>query len=377
MPKSAMEVQIESLPELFSEQTKQLRSSVIESLTTPEIFSIQHIIITGCGDSLFAGMAVKNAFETWTGRRTLVLDAMEAARYYPEKRIGTAPNDPLLIAISVSGKVSRVCEAVERFNAKGALTLGITKDATSPLGKTTKKIIPVQLAPMPSAPGVRSFASVILALYLIAMRIAEVTGKLTQTDIKKYRQKLTSTTDIVSHILTESTQRIKEIAVELQNAPCVEFIAAGPLESAARYGAAKMYEACGRHGIYVDTESWFHLNFFHRDRSTPMICFSGANSLSTTRMKELVYAATQLGRPLLLICEEINQNDFILEDKQKLVLPTIDDEMLSPLFHWIPTAIIAAEISDLIGESYGRGDDQPWRDLKNQKLTMNSRMIEV
>ena len=57
-----MKAQVMSLPELLREQYRDLEPKTRTVLSTPEIFSLQHVILTGCGDSWAAVMAMKYAF---------------------------------------------------------------------------------------------------------------------------------------------------------------------------------------------------------------------------------------------------------------------------------------------------------------------------
>ena len=60
---NAMRRQVYSIPELITQQYDLMEPRIREALSFQEIFSLQHIIITGCGDSMAAAMAVKQAFE--------------------------------------------------------------------------------------------------------------------------------------------------------------------------------------------------------------------------------------------------------------------------------------------------------------------------
>ena len=64
---NALTRQVLSLPELIEQQYNDLEPKARKALTTPEIFSIQRIVLTGCGDSYAASLAVKYAFEELTG----------------------------------------------------------------------------------------------------------------------------------------------------------------------------------------------------------------------------------------------------------------------------------------------------------------------
>ena len=62
MIENALIRQVLSLPELIEQQYNDLEPKARKTLTTPEIFGIQRIVLTGCGDSYAAALATKNAF---------------------------------------------------------------------------------------------------------------------------------------------------------------------------------------------------------------------------------------------------------------------------------------------------------------------------
>ena len=80
---NAMRRQVYSIPELITQQYDLMEPRIREALSFQEIFSLQHIIITGCGDSMAAAMAVKQAFEQLTKMPIEVLPAIDVARFYP------------------------------------------------------------------------------------------------------------------------------------------------------------------------------------------------------------------------------------------------------------------------------------------------------
>ena len=70
-----MSRQVESLPELIESQYEDLEPKARKVLSFQEIYNIQRIVLTGCGDSLAAAMATKHAFEMLTGIPTEVVTA--------------------------------------------------------------------------------------------------------------------------------------------------------------------------------------------------------------------------------------------------------------------------------------------------------------
>ena len=126
MMENALIRQVLSLPELIEQQYNDLEPKARKALTTPEIFGIQRIVLTGCGDSYAAALATKHAFEMLTNLPCEVVPAIELSRLYSRKQLGFAPCNPLVIAVSNSGSVVRVAEAIQAARKHGAFALGIT-----------------------------------------------------------------------------------------------------------------------------------------------------------------------------------------------------------------------------------------------------------
>ena len=124
MIENALIRQVLSLPELIEQQYNDLEPKARKALSTPEIFGIQRIVLTGCGDSYAAALATKHAFEMLTNLPCEVVPAIELSRLYSRKQLGFAPCNPLVIAVSNSGSVVRVAEAIQAARKHGAFALG-------------------------------------------------------------------------------------------------------------------------------------------------------------------------------------------------------------------------------------------------------------
>src|SRR2546422_10303055 len=73
------------------------------------------IYLAGCGDSRYAGLAVRLAFERWSGIPTQALPALEFSRYELE----LAGRGSWAICVSNSGKVARTVEAAAEARRRG------------------------------------------------------------------------------------------------------------------------------------------------------------------------------------------------------------------------------------------------------------------
>ena len=308
---NAMCRQVWSLPELLRQQYGCLEPECRKALTTPEIFSIQRIVLTGCGYSHAAAMAVRYAFEALTGIPTEVVPAIELSRYYSESQLGFAPHNPLVIAVSNSGGIARVSEAIQRAVAHGAFALGVTGNPDSPLGRCASRILPLSVPPFESAPGTRSYLVSLLALLLLAIRFGEVRGRYTMDQAMDYRADLLAQADALERALPAMDEQIKRLAGEWKDLEAFDFIGAGPDYAAAWFGQAKIYEAVGRYAMCINTEEWLHMNFFMKNVEkigTVLVCAGGSPAAS--RALELAgYAGRDMGRPLLAVTSGENRFD--------------------------------------------------------------------
>ena len=355
-----MRQQVFSLPELIEEQYEDLEPKARRVLSFEEIFNVQRIVLTGCGDSYAACMAMKYAFEMLTDIPTEVVSTIELSRFYHEKQMGVDSRNPLVIAVSNSGTGARIQEAVQRARLHGCYVLGITGIEDSPLGLNSDKILKLNIPSFASAPGTRSYEVSLIALYLLAIRFGEVRGKYTMDQAMDYRYDIKNQGKLLAEMLPEMDVQCFEIAKQWKDFPCYDFVGSGFDYATAWFGQAKILEATGKFAMHINSEEWFHLNFFARD-SKNMGTIVVANTLNPahSRNQELVHYANVLERPLVVITDG-NKSDFDNEEATYIKVPSPKYPMAMPLTQFAPICLISAYISALIGEKYGRGTEGLW-----------------
>lgn len=372
---NAMCRQVWSLPELLKQQYEDLEPKTRKVLTTPEIFSIQRIVLTGCGDSHAAAMATRNAFEALTGIPTEVVPAIELSRYYSEKQLGFAPLNPLVIAVSNSGGIARVGEAIQRAVKHGAFALGVTGKAESLLGKSVSRILPLTVPSFESAPGTRSYLVSLLSLLLLAIRFGEVRGRYTMDQAMDYRYDLLRQAEALEKALPEMDRQMKELAAKWQELEAFDFIGAGPDYAAAFFGEAKIYEACGKYAMLNNTEEWLHMNFFMRrvDKiGTVLTCDGRSPALS--RARELAgHGVDDMGRPFLVVTSDGDAFDGL--NCPVVKTPATAYAHSGVLTQFAPLCLLAGYLGEFLGEEDGRGCKGPWSFADNGAGITQSEII--
>lgn len=371
---NAIRKQVFSLPNLLRAQYEDLEPKTRKALTTQEIFSIQRIVLTGCGDSFAAAMAARYAFEMLTGIPTEVVSSLELSRLYHPKQIGFSPLNPLTIAVSNSGAVARTAEAVGRMTKHGALTLGITGDSASKLAETASKCIELNIPDFESAPGTRSYLVSVLSLLLIAIRLAEVRGACTMDEAMNIRRDMLLQADLLEEILPEMDRQVREIAEQWQMLEAFDFVGGGFDYAAAWFGHAKIMEAVGKYAMHINSEEWLHLNFFLRNsEKIGTILVANTTNPCHSRNREVLGYMKELKRPLMVVSDG-GEADFGAE-AGFVHTPATKYPINMPLTQFAPLCLLAGYLAELAGEEYGRGCKGLWSFSQDSAAVKNSEIL--
>lgn len=348
--------QVMSLPDLMSDIYPDLENQVRYILETPEIFSIKKIILTSCGDGYAACLATKRAFEQFLAIPIEVVDPLDLARLYQTKWVGETPCDPLVIALSNSGRVTRVVEAIERMKRHHVMTLAITSNSDSMLAQAADKVITTRFAPFPHCPGVRTYAVQLLALYLIAIRFGEVRLRYTMDEANLYRQELRGLLAATLSAPTEFIQKMERIALANRETNSVEWIASGADQGTAQYAVYKCYEAIGIPASSVNSETWFHINYFLKGmKQTLIVVFDSLHNPCSSRTHELIARLKQMEIPFVLVT-----NDVTLDAQYRVLLPESDCDIFMPMASFVVPAVLSSFLAKLSNEPYQRGFLDIW-----------------
>ncbi len=368
--RSPMHQQIDTLPQLLREIAKPFDKSARATFDFELCRSAKRIYLVGCGDSYHAPVGAELAFHQLAGVPAQAVSALTFSRYVAAHLPPTGPNTNLVIAVSVSGVVSRTIEALRLAQQMGARGIALTGAPDAPLGKTANKVFQTTVPPLPSelsvghVPGVRSYLASQVALYSAAIRIGEVRGHLTTAQADARRADLLGLADIMEATIRACEPVAHELVQKWTDAPEFVFVGAGPMYGVAMFSAAKMLEASGDPAMAQETEEWAHIQYFGNRADTPTILISAADH-DADRMAEVARAAQAISRRTAAVVpdgeETISQYvDFVLPIKGK-----VREALAAPVYS-IPGELIAAERAVAIGAAYfrsfGGGRTVDWGD---------------
>lgn len=371
---NALVRQVLSLPELIEQQYHDLEPKARCVLSTPEIFSIQKIVLTGCGDSYAASLATKHAFEELTHLPCEVVPAIELSRLYSRYQLGFAPYNPLVIAVSNSGSVVRVAEAIKAARKHGAFALGVTGKRDSLLGQSVDRIMDLNIPSFDAAPGTRSYMVAVMSLLLIAIRIGEVRGRYTMDTAMNMRFDMLEQSKQLAALLPSMCQQVYGLAEQWKDMEAYDFVGTGFDYAAAWFGGAKIFEALGKYAMHINSEEWLHMNFFMRnvDKIATIIVANTQNP-AMSRNRELIRFAHDLTRPLMVITD--GGKDTFDVDTNYIKVPGTKYPMNMALTQYAPICLLAGYIMDMIGEVDGRGCQGVWHIADGARCIRESEMI--
>jgi len=370
---NAMLRQVLSEPELLTEIYKDVEPQVRYVLTTPQIYSVKKVVLTSCGDGYAACLAAKRAFERFLQIPIEVVDPLSLGRYYQMKWVGESPCDPLVIAVSNSGMVTRVVEAVERMRSHNALTIAVTGNPDSPLGKAAEKHIVPKIPKFESSPGIRSYAVLQMIVYLLAIRMGEVRLKYTMDQANEYRREVREMPGLFLENAEEICARTLEVAKEFKDCTSAEMIGCGADYGTAWYGHEKMYDAAGIPAVHLDSENWFHVNYFLKDvGNTLTMVFASRENEAHSRTQELVERMNQMGRRFVLVTD-----DESLEAPYRFLTPASDNGLFMAMCGHMVPALVAGYLAAMREEPYSRGFKGIWAESEGVYNTVNSRKVSL
>lgn len=370
---NAMRRHVYSLPQLLRDQLPKAVQRTSGIFSPEEACRFSRIILTGCGDSLAAALAVRDAFSAYTGLETQALPAMEVSRSLPRSLL--EDEGLLLIPISTSGGVARTAEAALRAKEFGAFVLALTGNVGSRLSQWSCRSCPLELPPFESAPGTRNYMLSLLGLLVLALEIGTVRGSLAPEQVRFHLDCMAAQAEALEQLLPEMDEKILAAAGIWQDLEAYDLIGSGAGYGTALFAQAKVFEAVGRCAMVNNTEDWMHMNcFLRRTEQTGTLVLCAASNPAASRVSEMLrHAAGDLKRPLLFLTDD--PAAFSWSDPARTVrLPRSADRYSGILTQLAPVSLLFGYIGQMLGEEDGRGCRDHWSFCRDGNAVQNSRI---
>jgi fructoselysine-6-P-deglycase FrlB-like protein len=343
-----MRSEIDTIPSVIADQVERLRPSLRELAGETVARGIRDIVLTGCGDSYFAGRATRLAFQRSAGFGCLAVEALELARYEIRYLDGAPP--PLLVAASYSGEVGRTIEAAALADHFGWPTAALTGNPDSRLGRSVGSPIALDVPTYGLSPGTSTYVAMVAALLILAAELARAGGR--RNDATALDERLMRAPELAASTLMDGDGPARDAADLAAVSPLVTFVGAGPSRATAAFGAAKLLEGAQHLAIDQDLEEWAHEQYFVSGPETPIVVIAPIGA-SRDRAAELIAEMTFIGAPVIFVSDALDDHVARLA-AVRMPVGAIRDEAVTPLLTCLPLAQIGWMLSTASGaRAYG------------------------
>ena len=327
------------------------------------------VYLVGCGDSYDAAGAAQFVWERLLGSTTQAMTALAFSRY----AVDIAPSDSLVVALSQSGKVSRVIEAVRLARRRGIHTIALTGSRDSPLADEGGWQIVSSFPKLGSIPGTSSYVLNLALLVELAVGLADAWRLPADTD--RVRTQLAQLPDLIDRSVAEVWSTAKVHALATAHRGVVQFaVGSGPNLATARFFARKAAEIPQVAVLAQESEEFAHDQYSIVQAGSPVLMCSPPGA-SSGRDDELLTSLANLSAVTAVVTDETRTLPVAARPSWRYNVASGLEESLTPLLYSLPAQIYSYELANLIGGSFYAFANQVHRS-DGDRLIYQSAMVD-
>lgn len=310
------------------------------NLTPQGVKGIDKIFITGCGTAAHAGMVGKTLIERIARIPTEVQIASELRYADP-----VMDEHTLMIAVSQSGETADTLAAMEEARRKRARVYSIVNAIGSQAMRIADGAISMQVGPEIGVASTKAFTAPLVDFYLLAVLLAEVSGRLDAAEEAEYLEPLRQLPDSVDRCL-EREPAVLRVARLLKDAGSVFYLGRGIQMPIAYEGALKLKEVS-----YIHAEGYAGGEMKHGpialiERNMPVVILMPKDPWYEKMISQAEQVKARNGK-VIAVATDGDERAASLAD-EVLWVPDVP-WMLSPVVTVVPLQLLAYHIAALKG----------------------------
>ena len=307
---------------------------------------IHRILLIACGTSYHAALVGKFLIEDLC-RIPVEADIGSEFRY----RNPIIEENDLMVAISQSGETADTLAALREGRRKGAKTLSICNVVESSLARDSDHVIYTHAGPEIGVASTKTFATQLITLFLLAVRIGRALGTLSAEDGKKLIGELIR----IPHLMEETLKtsgHVAQIARKYLHARDFLYLGRGINYPIALEGALKLKEISYIHAEGYPAGEMKHGPIALIDREMPVVVLATRNEVYDKVISNIEEVKAREGKVIALA----SPSDQTIAQKADDVI-TIPETIppLTPILLTIPLQLLAYYMADFKGTDV----DQP------------------
>jgi glutamine---fructose-6-phosphate transaminase (isomerizing) len=314
-----------------------------------ELRDVDKIIIVACGTAYHAGMIAKYAIEHWA---QLPCEVELASEFRYRDPILTRTT--LVIAISQSGETMDTLMAVRHARDQHARVLGICNVNGSTIPRECDGVLYTHAGPEIAVASTKAFLTQLVAVYLIALYLAQVRGTKWGDEVFAVIQLLSGMPEKVEKVL-ETMEPVRALARSLAGERCVLFLGRHVGFPVALEGALKLKELAYMHAEGFAAGELKHGPIALVEEGLPVVVVvpPRARDVLHDKIVSNIQEIRARGARTIVIAEEGDESVVPYADTL-LRVPAVPT-LLQPLVATVPLQVFACELA----AAKGHDVDQP------------------
>ncbi|HEU5158901.1 MAG TPA: glutamine--fructose-6-phosphate transaminase (isomerizing) [Streptosporangiaceae bacterium] len=318
-------------------------------LSDEELREVDKIIIVACGTAYHAGLIAKYAIEHWA---QLPCEVELASEFRYRDPILT--RSTLVIAISQSGETMDTLMAVRHAREQRARVLGICNVNGSSIPRECDGVLYTHAGPEIAVASTKAFLTQLVAVYLIALYIAQTRGTKWADEVFAVVQLLAAMPEKVEKVL-ETMEPVRELARSLSGEHCVLFLGRHVGFPVALEGALKLKELAYMHAEGFAAGELKHGPIALIEENLPVVVVvpPRAREVLHDKIVSNIQEIRARGARTIVIAEAGDESVVPYADTL-LRVPAVPT-LLQPLVTTVPLQVFACELATAKGHDV----DQP------------------
>ncbi len=297
----------------------------------------ERIIIVACGTSWHAGLVAEYVIEEFA-RISVEVEYASEFRY----RNPIINKNDVVIAISQSGETADTLAAIKLAKEKGAFVFGVCNVVGSSISRETNAGAYTHAGPEIGVASTKAFTTQITVLTMLALRLAQAKGTLSNSDLHRYLQELEIIPEKVAEALESTNEMAKEIAAKFKDATNCLYLGRGYNFPVALEGALKLKEISYIHAEGYPAAEMKHGPIALIDEHMPVIVIAPKQGHYDKVVSNIQEIKSRSGKIIAIVTKGDTQvkglADHIIE------IPETSDA-LSPLITTIPLQLLSYHIA--------------------------------
>jgi glucosamine--fructose-6-phosphate aminotransferase (isomerizing) len=308
---------------------------------------LRRVVIVACGTAYHAGLIGRYAIEHWAR----VPVEVEVASEYRYRDPVVGPDD-LVIGISQSGETLDTLVAMQTARARGARVLAVTNVMGAQITREADGTLYTRAGLEIGVAATKTFVSQITAMYLIALRLAEVRGVMDRAALKPPISDLKRLPHTISEFMARDASPIETVAASVKDAEFFMYLGRHIGLPVALEGALKLKEIS-----YIATDAYAAGEMKHGpiallDQDTPVVVVATESPVREKLVSNIQEVRVRGARVIAIATEGDAE---IAEHADEVIWVPPTHWMLAPLLAVIPLQLLAYHIA----RSRGLNVDQP------------------